>query len=54
MKNSSADMKSTKLETTWVFTERIRPRYAEIGIWNYETGRQMSEMTNEEIMAVPV
>ncbi len=42
------------LKRLGLFTERIRPRYAEIGILNYETGRQMSEMTNDEIMAVPV
>jgi hypothetical protein len=42
------------LKRLGLFTERIRPRYAAIGIVNYEAGRQMSEMTTDEIMAVPV
>jgi hypothetical protein len=40
------------LKRLGLFSDRIRPKYEKMGLVNYENGRPMSEMTNEEIMAV--
>jgi hypothetical protein len=42
------------LKRLGLLTDRIRPKYAEMGILNFETGRAMSDMSNEEILAVPL
>jgi hypothetical protein len=39
------------LKRLGLLSDRVRPRYAEIGILNFESGRPMSDMTNDEIMA---
>jgi hypothetical protein len=42
------------LQRLGLLTDRIRPRYAEMGILNFESGRAMPDMTNDEILAVPM
>jgi hypothetical protein len=40
------------LKRLGLLSERIRPRYAEMGILNFESGRAMPDMTSDEILAV--
>ena len=42
------------LKRLGLLTDRIKPRYAEMGILNFETGRAMIDMTNDEILAAPL
>jgi hypothetical protein len=40
------------LKRLGLLSDRIRPKYAEMGILNFETGRAMPDMTSDEILAV--
>jgi hypothetical protein len=40
------------LKRLGLLSDRIRPKYAAIGILDFESGKPMAEMSNDEILAV--